>query len=688
MDRFEQLSEDIGAISPAAPDGPEKRLDDSALMRLHSARGEPRVFLNKLRVDARTKLVDILKQASDELRQRKTEYDAAPAPEGTRKPPYALSYEKFPQGSMGREMMLLNLCDTELVAGCPTACGFCGLCAVPVKVDLLDPIPEDQIETLFDELFDVVGELTGGNEKLQLGALNRIVTYLATDSFYYKFIERLLLYLGRKGVSDVVLSTTLPKAGQKAFERVAHHCWLQGQITKLSRLTASWNRTREIVKKVLPQETANLPLPQLMEFLESCEMLCRLMQIITKISHPRFQILNKQEQDLLAVNGVDQTHTVSEALQLLKQKAQAKMAEINHAGTFEQLVQDFEYTTRRKQITSELQGQLADESEQAATLPFEEKSVRVQAIYAKTLAMRQQVETKVPKPASVDFLEKTVRLAEGLRRQMKEDQRLLDVSDQSGSPQKDDLVEKTKADDKLLQTLSLPDLATLERDPSRDQIIAAKIAQLQAQLEGFPQRTGVRVSVPRERAPAVRELQRGQFNFTAEDRYPLTGSWRKSRGRSFKKEYQGTEPDFSYRVGVALTPYGMENIVPVLNSTDCTSSLLRVPFENFEDNPRPVEPGTPLFSVLAHVIVIMSKKNTQKDFFFAFDGVNVRKITFDKNTHVVKQDEILYGPIQTMDDIRKFFKFRGTLTPKCATCKDCFGIVPKRPEEIKDDSKA
>lgn len=645
--------------------------EDHELVAARALLGEPDIVLDELRQgmreDVASRLAPTLRGYSDELAHRKAEYDSKN--EGQAVPPYALRYEKFPKGSMTRAMILFNLWAMEMTDGCSGGCSFCSICAVPVHPRKLDTIPEPQLEAMCDEIFDLVGELTK-NPKLQIGALQRLCNYLATDSGDYLFLRKFLEYLAKKGVSKVFLSSILPEHNRETLEEIMEHLQLKEKIERLNRLDENFNRTRKILIERFP-ECGDLSFTQAKETLEHYKKLLQLLDIINSLT--AYVEMEFGDKTLAEISGmsfkgfssldiipavIDQSKTVREIIEDLSAQAQRELDQtgMNDHG-LKDLIFDMSFERRRQNLRFEKEFELGQYKDNPA-LDIDARRKALREYQDKMQAIYQAVLEEIPEPESAKRL--------GLAFQIYK------------------IVNETiKTYDPILGELGEPPASEFEKKENRQEIVAARIRELEGRLKKYPEDLVFRVSKIPGRAEYIDGLglpSRHTAVLYAESRGKMDYSFQ-NIGRSFSPPAISIE---EYRMGIVVTPYGVENTILVRPGVDCTTGLLRVPFYRFLDDPKPLASGTHLYDVLPHVIVVMSKKMREKDFFFAFDGKGVRKITFDTTTYTVVSDEILPGleKIRSLDDIRRLFKFRGTLLPKCAECKDCFGIVPKKPEEI------
>lgn len=662
----------LSTIRAYLNEGPDATdAEDHDLVAARALLGEPDIVLDELRQgmrgDVAARLAPTLRGYSEELARRKAKYDSENGDQAV--PPYALRYEGFPKGSMARAMILFNLWGMEMTGGCSGGCSFCSVCAVPVHPRKLDPIPEPQLEAMCDEIFDLVGELTG-NPKLQIGALQRLANYLATDSGDYLFLREFLEYLAKKGVSRVFLSSILPEHNREALEEIMKHLQLKEKIERLNHLDGNFNRTRRLLGERFP-ECSDLSFTQAKETLEHYKKLLQVLDIINSLTaYVEMEFGDKTLAEILRMSPkgfssldiipsmIDQSKTVREIIEDLSAQAQRELDQTSMRDRgLEDIIFDMSFERRRQNLKFERELELGLYQDNPA-LDGVARRKALREWQDKRDAICQAVLAEISEPESA----KRLKLAFGVYR----------------------IVEETiETYDPILEEMGEPSASEFERKENRREIVAVCIRELEGRLKKYPEDLVFRVSKIPSRAEYIDGLglpSRHTAALYAESRDKMDFSLQ-NIGRSFSPPAISIE---KYRMGIVVTPYGVENTVLVRLSTDCTAGLLRVPFYRFLDKPKPSERGTHLYDVLPHVIVVMSKRMEEKDFFFAFDGKGVRKIIFDKRVYTVITDEVLPGleEVRSLDDVRRLFKFRGTLLSKCETCKDCFGIVPKRPEEF------
>lgn len=643
---------------------------DHVLSQLASARGEGELVLGHLKAGFGGEITKTLKAARTTLDARKAAYDALGPTT-----PFGLRFERFPAGSIERAMVLLNLGNIESTTGCPVACNFCCVNAEPVNAKSQGEIPIGQLTGLMDEMYDLVGELTDGNEKLQIGAIERLPGYMATDSFAHTAIIQFLEYLARKNVSKVSLATALPNKGMEAFKVVAHDLWMRYGVQRLNDLDSRLSRLRASLNRSFPA-FAELPIKEVMERLEHYSRVLQLGPIIdallvqleygegiksftpdisVKISDfPQTTRLKLPEGarfifDEVGINLTEQS--LFEILEKLRTYGQNCLSRTGSDEPWNTIEAAFSVNRRRSERITTLRMESQQKIDDAIDAGQDPMAIDYSA---ENERLNRQVETDIPMPPVFRVL----RIGVG---SMNNYQSLL------------------RGVEPYLRACGLPDISALEKNPERARLIQAAVAELTKGLRAFPKTINLRVSLHKKDEARVADLLAGEFDFTHETRSADRG-FRPSRiGRAYREGGFAFNGGGTFKDGMLLTPTALESFVRVTTqSLDCTSGLLRVPFDRFLDEPVPSTHGTHLIDLLPHVVTCMSERGIGNDFIFVFDGINVRKIDFDKSACTVVADTVIGGPVRTLDDVRRLFKYRGTLMEECATCTGCFGLVPKR----------
>jgi|GEM_PF-4932062 hypothetical protein len=595
-------------------------------------------------------------------------------------------------------MALFNIYSIEQTTGCTGGCSFCAANASPVKTENQAHMPIDELIAVLDEMYDTVGELTG-QEKLQIGSLQRIMSYMGTDSFDYQHVLAYLRYLKTKGVSSVSLSSIIPEHGEEAFKVVAHHLWLKNRtIPRLRNLDDDLTNRRRRMEKNFPKtKGCNLdealaylaPYNELSQLLPIVDTLVSRQEMVKKLKDliPPDQIhdgsvylsyldrksplsgrnpqatgqlqfanyFNNAPKGIQAIAdniGLDpETQTIDQILVILRAHCKKLLHQTDIEETLPEAEFAFSFIRRRTFLKTSKQIELS--KKMTEIMAITDRAKRLQAMGAHRQAMaaiHKEVDAEIPQPP----IHTKLRRAEVIRSNyeyLEEEHRLWGVES----------------------------LSELEARPDRATFLTQKREQFIDELEDFPEQVGLRVSAIPRREEAVRELQKGPYAFLYESRQTGSSFYPRKIGRSFQPG-STQSADKNSRNGLLLTPTGLDNTVRGLPSLDNSSSHLRVAFVDFEDNPTPAVPGTDLMDLLPHLLTTMSKLQADDWIISVYDGVNIRQITYDPTAFTVMEDRVIHGPIESLEDIQHAFNYRGTMMEQCTDCTGCFGLIPK--EEI------